>query len=88
METILINTENRKTNESCKFALNFSQRLDIKKPNKHVALQNLSIYLTWKNIRKQDKNNKLKIITLTYNDELELSDGSYSVSNTQVIKKQ
>ena len=44
--------------------------------------------LTWKNIRKQDKNNKLKIIILTYNDELELSDGSYSVSNIQVIKKQ
>ena len=52
METILINTENRKTNESYKFALNFSQRLDIKKPNKHVALQNLSIYFNLEKYKK------------------------------------
>ena len=38
------------------------------------------IYYTWKNIRKQYKNNKLKIITPTWNDEIELPDGSYFVS--------
>ena len=54
--------ENSKTNESHKFALNFSQRLDIKKSNKHVALQDLSIYYTWENMIKQNKNNKYKII--------------------------
>ena len=53
METIFINTENSKSNESHNFALNLSQRLDLKSSNKHAALQNFSIYYTWKNIRKQ-----------------------------------
>ena len=46
METILRNTENNKTNEPHKFIPNFSQRLDLISSNKHVALQNLSIYYT------------------------------------------
>ena len=60
-----------------------SQILDLRSSDKHVALQNLSIYYKWKNIRKQYKNNKLKIIVSTYNDEFELPDGSYSVSNIE-----
>ena len=51
--------------------------------NRHIALQNLSIYHTRKNIRKQCKNNKLKVIAPTCNDQLELPDGSYSVSDIQ-----
>ena len=43
----------------------------------------MSIYYTWKNIRQQYKNNKLKIIAPTWNDEFELPDGSYSVSDFQ-----
>ena len=69
MKTIFMNTKNSKTNESHKFVLNLSQRLDLRSSNKHVALQNLSIYYTWKIIRKQYKNNKLKIISPTWNDE-------------------
>ena len=92
METIFMNTENSKTNESDKFILNLSQRLDLRSSNKHVALQNLSIYYTWKNIRKQYKNNKLTIIAQTWNGEFELPDGSYSVSDIKdyieyIIKK-
>ena len=60
METIFMNTENGKTNEPHKFVLNLSQRLDLRVSNEHVALQNLSIYYMWKNIRKQYKSNKLK----------------------------
>ena len=52
METILINIENSKTNEPHKFLLNLSQKLNLRSSNKHVALQNLSIYYSWKNIRK------------------------------------
>ena len=40
-------------NESHKFVLNLSRKLDLKISNKHVAPQNLFIYYTWKNIRKQ-----------------------------------
>ena len=58
METIFIKTENRKTSASHKFVLNVSQRIDLRSSNKHVAVQNLSIYNTWKNIRQQDKKKK------------------------------
>ena len=78
-----MNTENSKTNEPYKFILNLSQKLDLRSLVKHVSLQNLTIYYTWKNIRKQYKNNKLKIIAPTWNDEFELPDGSYSVSDIQ-----
>ena len=55
METIFMNIENSKTSEPHKVTLNLSQRLDLKSTNKHVPLQNLSIYCTWKNLRKQYK---------------------------------
>ena len=83
MKTIFLNVENSKTIESHKFVLNLSQRLDLISSKKHVALQNLSIYYSWKNIRKQYKNNKLKILAPTWNDEIELADGSYSISDNQ-----
>ena len=79
-------------NKPYKFVFNLSQRLDLRSSNKHVPLQNLSIYYTWKNIRKQYKNSKFKIIAATWNDEFELADGSYFVSDIQdyidyIIKK-
>ena len=78
------------------FVLNLSQRLDLRSLNKHVAFHNLSIYYTWKNsiktVYKQYKNNKLKILAPTWNDEFELPNGSCSVSDIQnyieyIIKK-
>ena len=92
MEMIFMNTENSKTNEPHKFVLNLSQRLDLISSNKHAAFQNLPIYYTWKNIRKQYRNNKLKIIARTWKAEFELPDGFYSVSDIQdyieyIIKK-
>ena len=67
-----------------KLALNLSRRLDLRSSNKHFTLQNLFIYYTWKNIRKQCMSNKLEIIAPTWNYEFELPDGFYSVSNIQV----
>ena len=55
----------------------------LKSSRKHVALQNLSIYYICINISQQCKNNKLRIIAPTWNDEFELPDGSYSVSDIQ-----
>ena len=60
METIFINTENSKTNESHRFKLNLSDKLNLKNPNKNMALANLSIYYTWKNIKSEYKNINLK----------------------------
>ena len=57
-----------------------------------MALTNLSIYYTWKNINSEYKNNKFEISTPTWNDTFDLPDGSYSISDTQdyfefIIKK-
>ena len=65
METIFMNTENSKTNDSNKFILNLSQRLLLRSSDKHAAFQNVSIFQTWKNIGKQYKNNQLKKISPT-----------------------
>ena len=78
-----MDTENSKTNEPHEFVRNLSQRLDWRSLNKHVVLQNLFIYYTWRNIRKQYKKNKLKIKAPMWNDEFELPDGSSSVSDNQ-----
>ena len=83
METIFINIENSKINESHKFLFNLSLISDLRSLNKHVALQNLSIYYTWKNMRQQYKNNKLKKIAPTWNNEFDLPHGSYSVLGIQ-----
>ena len=83
METIFINTENSKTNESNKFFYYFNDKLNLKNPNKNIALVNLSIYYTWKNIKSPYNNNKFKISAPTWNDEFDFPDRSYSVSNMQ-----
>ena len=45
-----MNIENSKTNETHKFRLTVADKLNLKDPNKNMALPNLSIYYTWKNI--------------------------------------
>ena len=57
-----------------------------------MALANLSIYYTWKNIKSKYNNNKCKISAPTWNDTFDLPDGSYSIANIQdyfefIIKK-
>ena len=46
MEMIFTNTKNSKTSKPQKFALDLSEKLDLRSSSKHVALQNLSIYYT------------------------------------------
>ena len=87
-----MNMEISKTNEPNKFVLQLSQRFDFRTSNKHVLLQNSYISYTWKNIRKQYKNNKLKILASAWNYEFDLRAGTYSVSDIQdyieyIIKK-
>ena len=48
-----------------------------------MALANLSIYYTWKNIKSEYNNNKFKISAPTWNETFDLSDGSYSISDIQ-----
>ena len=92
METIFMNTESSKTNESNKFIYQLTDKLNLKTPNnKNIGLINLSVYYTWKNI-KSEYNNKFKISAPTWNDTFDLPDGSYSVSDIEdyfefIIKK-
>ena len=72
-------------NEPHKFILNLSQILDLRSSNQQFTLQNLSIYYTLKNIRKQYNNNKLKIIAPTLNDECELRGGSILFQIIKII---
>ena len=48
-----------------------------------MALANLSIYYTWKNIKSEYSNNKFKISALTWNDTFDLPDGSCSIADIQ-----
>ena len=68
METIFMNTENSKTNEPHRFRLNLTDKLNLKNPNKNMALVNLSIYNTWKNIKTEYNNNKFKISAPIWNE--------------------
>ena len=53
----------------------------MKVPNKNMALADLRIYYTWKNIKLAYSNNKFKISAPTWNETFDLPDGSYSLSN-------
>ena len=55
----------------------------MQKGKKSVSLSNLSIYHAWENIKYSYNNNKFKISAPTWNDKVELPDGSYSVSDIQ-----
>ena len=76
-----MNTENSKTSEPHKFKLDLTDKLNLKNPNKNMALINFSIYYTWKNIKSEYNNNKFKILAPTWDDTFALFDGSYSISN-------
>ena len=67
METFFMNTKNSKTNEPSRFKYDLIDKLDLKNPNKNMALVNLSIYYTWKNVKSTYNNNKFKIYVPTWN---------------------
>ena len=71
-----MNTENSKTNEPHRFKLDLTDKLNLKNPNKSMALANLSIYYTCKNIKSEYNNYKCKISALTWNDTFDLIHGS------------
>ena len=58
METIFMNTENSKTSEPHKFKLDLTGKFNLKNLSRNMALANLSIYYTWKNIKSEYNNNK------------------------------
>ena len=92
MEAVFMNTEKSKNNEPHRSGLSLADKLNLKNPNKSIALINLSIYYISKNIKSAYNNNKFKISDPTWNDTFDLPDGSYSIENIQdyfefIIKK-
>ena len=87
-----MNTENSKTNKPHRFKLDLTDKLNLKNPNKNMALAALSIYYMLKNIKTEYNNNEFKISAPTWNETFDLPDGSYSTADIQdyfkfIIKK-
>ena len=69
MDTIFMNSENSKTSESYVSILKLTDKLDLRRGEKTIALANLSIYYPWKNIKSSYNNNEFKISVPTLNDK-------------------
>ena len=88
-----MNSENSKTSKPHVLMLKLTNKLDLRTGEKIIVLSNLSIYYTWKNIKKSYNNNQFKISAPTWNAKFQLPDGSYSVLDIQdyfeyILKKQ
>ena len=83
MDTIFMNSENSRISEYHVLVLKLTDKLDLRRGQKSVALSNLSIYYTWKNVKSSYNNNKFKIYTPTWSKEFNLPGGSYSISDIQ-----
>ena len=74
-----MNSKNSRTSDPRRLLLNLTDKTNLRRKYKYIALSNLSIYYTWKNIKKSQKNNKFKISAPTWNEEFELPDRSNSI---------
>ena len=63
-----MNSSNSKTSEPHVLMLQLTDKLYLRRSEKNVALSNLSIYYTWKNIKSLYNNDKFKISTPTWNE--------------------
>ena len=78
-----MNAKNSQTSKPHVLKLKLTDKLDLRRSENRIALSNLSIYYTWKNIKSSYNDSKFKISAPTRNDKFELPDGSYSVSDIQ-----
>ena len=67
MDTIFMNSKNSQTSDPHRLLLNTTDKINLKRTDKYVALSSLSIYYIWKNIKKSYKINKFKILAPTWN---------------------
>ena len=64
MNTIFMNSKNSKTSYPHRLLLNLTDKIDLRRKDKYIALSNLSIYYTDNtNIKLSYKNNKFKIFS-------------------------
>ena len=67
VDTIFMNSGNSKTSDPQRLLPNLTDKINLKRSDKYVALSNFRIYYTWKNIKKSYKNNEFKISASTWN---------------------
>ena len=60
MDAIFMNSENSETSKPHILILKLTDKLDLRIIGNSIDLSNLSIYYTWKNIKKSYNNNILK----------------------------
>ena len=70
-----MNSRNSKTYQSYRLLLNLTDKINLKRSDKYVDSSKLSMYCTWKNIKKVIKNNKLEILAPIWSKTFELPDG-------------
>ena len=75
MDTIFLNSRNSGTSDPHRLLLSLADKINLKRSDKYFVLSNLSIYYTWKNIKRSYNNNKFKVSSPTRNEKFELSDG-------------
>ena len=51
MDTIFMNSENSKKSDLHRLLISLLDKITLKRSDKYVALSNLSIYYTWKNVK-------------------------------------
>ena len=78
-----MNFKNSKASNPHRLLLNLSEKINLKRKDKYVALSHLSIYYTWKIKKVIKKKKKIKMSAPTSNEEFELPDG-YFVSKLRL----
>ena len=63
--------------------MDLAGKRNLEHPKRNTELTNLSIYYTQRNIESAYSNNKFKIYAPTWNDAIDLPDGSYSIVDIQ-----
>ena len=76
-----MNSQKSRTIKPHILILKLTDKLDLRRGEKTMALSTLSIYNTWENIESSYRNNKFKTSAPTWNDEFELPDQLYVISD-------
>ena len=65
MDAMFMDSENSKTCDLHRLLLNLTDKIDLMRKDKYIALSNLRIYYPWKNIKMSYKKNKFKMSAST-----------------------
>ena len=76
IDTRFVNYKNSGRSDNHRLLQNLTDKINSKRSDKYVALSNLTIHYTLRNIKNSQRSNKFKMSVLTWNKEFELPDGT------------